>query len=438
MNCSPDMFRFICAYQQIEPFFLEAVFSFGKQSYPIDHCLAHFRSRLALERNPKGSEALPKIGRSGNAIQLSYLLRSVEHSGDGGIEGWQIRQAANYHSFDIETGLSFWLTIKANNVFKERIKTFTPHLKVPSEQSVLDRNISSYLKASLDTHLLYFYWCDEGWRDFINDFEASIREIVLPAKTATVDDHIDPDASQYDLLPGDLRRKRQQRTMSYRISRGNTGLTTESEKKVPPTVKERAFSYGRGLFRRSETTKRDEEQGFPLQATTTLSRPNAHAGLDPSNSLDRLRISDIQTLYSRSELVQKVLLVLELNIGVLRDAHAFYSNLTKTGLNDLQCKEVVDSFLVNLMSIMRRLETRRAQLSALSTHVTQCIQLVSKSPCKYDTVDNDCASMNWFYNSDRTRLVWILPTSPMNTTGKRTWSRTRHPGKRLPCTSSLS
>ncbi|KAF3797155.1 hypothetical protein GCG54_00009125 [Colletotrichum gloeosporioides] len=376
MNCSPEVFRFICAYHQVEPFFLEAVLSFGRQPYPIDYCLAHFRSKTLVECKAPVSHALPKFGRSGNSTHVSYLLRSVEHSGAKGIEGWQIRQAANYHTFDLETGRSFWFTIKANKIFKNRIKDLTPRLRIPTKPETADGNIVPYLKASLDTHLLYISWCDEGWRDFINDFETSIRNIVLPAKTALVDDHINPESSQYDVLPWALQQKRRQRTMSHGQSRANTGLTSNhSEKRAPSTVQERVFSFSHSFFG-LKTTKPDEEQGLQSENAANH-RQTLNSGLDPSGSLDKLRIKDVQTLYSRSELMQRSLLVLELNTGVLRDLHVYYSNLTKTELKDPKYKDVVDDFLRRLESIIRRLETRRAQLNSLSTHLTQSIQLRS-------------------------------------------------------------
>ncbi|KAE9583108.1 hypothetical protein CGMCC3_g1119 [Colletotrichum fructicola] len=154
---------------------------------------------------------------------------------------------------------------------------------------------SSYLKAALATHLLYLAWSDEGWRDFINDFETSIRTIVGPAKTALVDDHIDPNSSQFEVWPGALQGKRRQRTMSYRLSRGNTGITSNHSNKVAPTsVKDRMVSFGRDLFGRLKETKPDEEQGVSSPAV----QYNHSSGLDPSGSLDKLRVKDIQTLYS--------------------------------------------------------------------------------------------------------------------------------------------
>ncbi|KAL3303926.1 serine/threonine protein kinase, partial [Colletotrichum asianum] len=53
----------------------------------------------------------------------------------------------------------------------------------------------------------------------------------------------------------------------------------------------------------------------------------------------------------------------------------YYSNLTKTELRDPRYKEIVEGFLTRLESMIRNLETRRAQLSSLSTHVNQSVQL---------------------------------------------------------------
>ncbi|KAH0423634.1 hypothetical protein CcaCcLH18_12050 [Colletotrichum camelliae] len=138
LNCSMDMLKLVGSYHQIDPSFLESVHIFGEQDDPIDCGLAHFRASDSTRCSTQDKMELRRLGRSGRAIQLSYLLRSVEYSDSGstGVWGWQIRQAANYHSFDVETGKSFWFTVKGNDLFKKRIRDTCHLLNIPPKTEV--------------------------------------------------------------------------------------------------------------------------------------------------------------------------------------------------------------------------------------------------------------------------------------------------------------
>lgn len=436
MNCSPEIFRFVCAYHQVEPFFLETVFPFGKQPYPFEYCLAHFRSKTFVKSKAVNSPSLPQFGGSGDAIHVSYLLRSVEHLEAKGIEGWHISQAANYHTFDLESGRAFWFTIKDNKMFEDRIKDLAPRLKIPSRQETADGNIASYLKVSLNTHLLYLSWCDEGWREFINDFETSIRNILLPTKAVRVQPDIDAQLSHYHTFPRTLQQMRQQETTSNNLTRRNNGLASFGrENEASATAKTRFSSFCHSIFG-LKTTKPDEEQSLQFESMGDFPQ-SLYSTFDFPETLGKLRLKDLQTLHSRSELIQRSILVLELNTGVLRGIHVYYSNLTKTRLNNPKYREIVDGFLTRIESTIANLETRRTQLSSLSTHLTQGMHLVSahkktiNGPWYANTGE---ISMKRFCNGDLIihNLSWqsilsnpsILPT--------------RHPSRRLLCMSSLS
>ncbi|TEA14979.1 hypothetical protein C8034_v002825 [Colletotrichum sidae] len=60
---------------------------------------------------------------------------------------------------------------------------------------------------------------------------------------------------------------------------------------------------------------------------------------------------------------------------VLGEMHAYYDEVVKSELGSGAHIGIIDGFLEDLRSISRRLETRRAQLQALSVHLAQCIQL---------------------------------------------------------------
>ncbi|KAF6807764.1 hypothetical protein CSOJ01_07966 [Colletotrichum sojae] len=369
------MFQLICNHQQIDSSFLESLCSFGYQDEPIDLCLAHFRGKIGNKIN--GPDLSPSsLTRPERQIQLSYLLRSVERGGntDRGIWDWNIRQAANYHSFDLKTGKSFWATIKANDLLRKRVERFTPLLNIqPEPENESQEPLASHLKAALCTHLVLLSWCDDGWRDFINDFEAAVEKIVRPANNAMVDDHLPEDKGFQHLgaWPEALRPAKRITIQSYQAK---GGLGTDNQQK------ESFFSMSRlpralgSLLGASKKVATDEEQGMPLDALSTA-KSTAEAVIDPRGSLSKFRFKDIQTLYKQSNLLQRALLVLDLNAGVMRDLQACYGQLAKVELTAAAFGPVIGGFLTEVTSIIRRLETRRTQLNALATMLSQSIQL---------------------------------------------------------------
>ncbi|KAK4125184.1 hypothetical protein N657DRAFT_633073 [Parathielavia appendiculata] len=115
---------------------------------PLEAGLAHFRSddKLSLqERWP----AVGRLGRSGEEIRHSFLLRSVKRA-RGATDPWPIRQVAVYHSFDVDEGLSLaWRTRRhllpcstTPDVARDPQPTSTSSKKVPEE--ILALNMLDY------------------------------------------------------------------------------------------------------------------------------------------------------------------------------------------------------------------------------------------------------------------------------------------------------
>ncbi|KAF6812143.1 hypothetical protein CMUS01_13119, partial [Colletotrichum musicola] len=384
LNCSAEMFRSFCSHHQIESSFLESLYSFGDHDEPIDLCLAHFRGKIPPKMAIPGSSP-GSLARPERQIQMSYLLRSVERgaNANGGIWNWNIRQAANYHSFDLKTGQSFWTTIKANDVLRKRVERFTPLLEIQPEveweetsQDQSKEILASHLKAALCTHLVLLSWCDDGWRDFINDLEAAIDKITRPASNALVDDHLTPDKmSEYLAAWPEILRLAKRRTMQSYKTKTDTGSNDPQEGESAPSKNRFSRAFG-SLFGGAPPKKADadEEQAMPL-GTLPRKTPKFLTGIDPWGSLNKFRFKDIQTLHKQSSLLQKSLLVLDLNAGVMRDLQAYYGRLAEVKRTAAAFGPIIAGFLNEVNSIIRRLETRRAQLNSLATILSQSIQM---------------------------------------------------------------
>ena len=95
----------MCTYQQVDAPFFEAAQAFGEQDERKDLCLANLNVAHTLYSPKEGLVELPELGCSGRKIRICYLIRSVEAKEDRAWP-WQLRQAAVYHWFDVETGRS--------------------------------------------------------------------------------------------------------------------------------------------------------------------------------------------------------------------------------------------------------------------------------------------------------------------------------------------
>jgi len=387
------MFRAISTHEQIDPSFLEAVYTFGDQEDPKDLCLMNFSSQHTLTAPEDRLIAIPQMGRSGREIRVSYLLRSVEAKKNRDWP-WQIRQAAVYHSFDIETGKSFWFTIKGNNQLSSRIMQASSLLDLPSSTGSPNGDSIPYFKASLATHLICISWCDENWRKCINDLEDGIRKRLEEARKAPIDDDLDEKTNKLVTYPRSLRQSRRN-TMPSRNNtiniRNNTSLTRPSTGIRKQSTWGLLQAASRSLMNPTSLIPKaanvDMEMGTLQPPTGTLQGADDDSGsreplIDTREILNKFRFSDLQTLHTYGDRVQRSILTLKLNISVLRDLDSFYRGLLNSDITTFRtikdaCKDDLAYFLDEVKSISRSLETRQTQLECLATMLTEGIALVS-------------------------------------------------------------
>ncbi|KAK3382681.1 hypothetical protein B0T24DRAFT_519167, partial [Lasiosphaeria ovina] len=376
LNCSPDLLKTVFTYHQVEPFFLDAVHAFGYQDDPKDMCLMCYKCNDTLTRPKEKLAAIPALQRSGREINMFYLLRAPEAKKDRPWP-WQIRQAAVYHSFDTETGRSFWCTIKGNKEFSRRIKQSSPYLDLPSDPTDSETQVDAYFNASLATHLVYFSWCDENWRQYINDIEGGIREILELARKAPIDDGRKVDASDLASYPKSLREtKTRDSTM-----RSKKGIASKAQSKTNT-----GLGAGPGNMRKGTTWDvligdvETNNIGPAVPTTSFVENANgatsSEALVDTRVVLNEFRFCDVQTLYSFSDRIRRAILTLALNISVLGELHAYYSRLAESDIQAFQhiidaSKDNIAEFLHEIQSLSKKLDTRRTQLECLGTLLTE-------------------------------------------------------------------
>ncbi|KAF2115662.1 hypothetical protein BDV96DRAFT_612335 [Lophiotrema nucula] len=187
----------IKVYQDMPPSFLDFVFPFGRQEHAQDFHFSGLRDDSRLDKRQRGLQ-IPELGRSGRDIRLSYNLRSVERSPRQVDLQWSIRQTAVYHSFDLDTGHSLWVTVKGNKLIKNRVLEAT---NTPEELSGTTNSQS--FAASLATHLMLAEWAGENWRWYINDLERELHKSSKGTLAAPVDTPPSPVALHAPRSPKD-------------------------------------------------------------------------------------------------------------------------------------------------------------------------------------------------------------------------------------------
>ncbi|KAK0651081.1 hypothetical protein B0T16DRAFT_403147 [Cercophora newfieldiana] len=410
LDCSLEMFQILCTHQQVDASFLDDVQAFGDQDEPKDLCLASVEAHHTLHSPRSALVELAELGRSGKELRIHYLLRSVEAGNvEVGQWPWQIRQSAVYHTFDVETGRTFWLTAKGNAEFRDRIQNMSEKVKLPSPASpILGDEPASLFRISLSTHLVYLQWCDENWRQCINDLESFTQDIKDNARTAPIDDHQESNKNPDKLAhyprslgitprnSGYSKSKHGTQPSSNRASHTATGLVSgprggselrkQSTWEVIKGAKESLASLaGRRIFSgwRSKKGQDLEMAGLrrtahpgPAASSSTSVGPLVH----PCYVLDAFRFRDIQTLHTFSDRIRRYILTIDLDISVLDQIHAFYSDLLTSEIDSFRkiktaCMQDLIGFLAEVRSISRSLAVRKKQLECLAAILAQGITL---------------------------------------------------------------
>lgn len=179
------MLRYLCSYEQVSPILIDVLTSFGRQKAPLGFQSASFCQDDLTKPSQSALVQIPELGRSGWELRHCYKLHGLEGSSPNSKAKWTMRQTAIYHSFDLENGRAMWLSVKANNEIRDRIKEGTESLEVMRASN--SSTPASSFAACLATHLIVFGWCTEGWRLHLGGIESDVREILVKVKSTPVE-----------------------------------------------------------------------------------------------------------------------------------------------------------------------------------------------------------------------------------------------------------
>ncbi|KAK8075526.1 HET-domain-containing protein [Apiospora hydei] len=155
LNCSFEMFAYLCSYHQIPESVLDHVFAFRSIGGLQGVARTGFHSDDTLSVPDKEKMAVPSANRSASAIRLSYLLSVVERSEPNQSSNWDLRQLAVYHSFDVIHGLS--------------------------------QDISTSFSSTLNMQLLLLEAGCDNWCWHLDELERSLQRITNKAQRVNLD-----------------------------------------------------------------------------------------------------------------------------------------------------------------------------------------------------------------------------------------------------------
>ncbi|KAL2673948.1 hypothetical protein Neosp_012394 [[Neocosmospora] mangrovei] len=354
LSCSRDSFSYLCCFHQVDPSFLDYVFSFGSTEEPLDYHMTGLNCNDTLDVAADRLLDIPKLGRSGCEFRMQYLLRSLERGSQLGNTTGNIRQMAVYHTFDLVTGKALWINLKANGLMESRLKEATTEFPALGPKAM--DTLAGSFAATLAAHMVHLEWCDEDWRECINEIEGEIRKVLIKAQTARVDSQPKGPKPAWT------------RASTMHTSKTSTGGFSEKMLSASPSWKRKILETVRPL-------NEDGEADDGALSIRSLSRLLRETGKDDINQIDRLAVLDtfsfqeVQQLHYFGELLENFRLVMDLNDQTLHAIAENYQDLwDRAGFPEeikKGCDKEMASFLRQIRSIRRNLQIRISQVKSM-------------------------------------------------------------------------
>ncbi|XTI86036.1 hypothetical protein V2W45_1306373 [Cenococcum geophilum] len=176
LKITKELLLQILCYHQVMPSHLDFLSIFGQQDDARELRFSGFRYQIfwssrRVTINP-GGPCVSELGRSGRYFQISYNLKTVIDAAEfkkpppsPEEQEWSIRQAAFHHQFDVETGVTLWITTSGHDDIQKRVQELTGPRGRPEDHSF--STVAQCFKSSLAVHLLFCHWSTRNWRQYI-------------------------------------------------------------------------------------------------------------------------------------------------------------------------------------------------------------------------------------------------------------------------------
>lgn len=189
----------LSSYHQVMPDYMDFLSIYGSRKVNAGLRFTALRNRLVCN-HPLPGHVIPDMGRSGRRLELCYNLKSAVRPLDLNRAGrwlddqlglgdrlrrdedlgFEIRQTATYHRFDLGTHRSFWMMTDPDSALKDVINHLLRNELAPSEVFTGDvgSSLGDGMRFNLDIHLAITEWATDQWRWYIDRLEDRVEPIV--------------------------------------------------------------------------------------------------------------------------------------------------------------------------------------------------------------------------------------------------------------------
>jgi hypothetical protein len=358
------------------PEFLDFIFPFGWQEYQEDFHFGGFRAETRFLPTEEGLN-VPELGRSGKDFRICYALKSAERSSEEGWP-WSIRQTAVYLSFEIDTGKTFWILVKGNDLMRDRIQSETNLGKHYGESA------KSSFVGVFETHLIVCGWAVENWRWYINFLQKRLEDLT-------------------------------RHSLAIRVAKARSVFDAEKmeEPQPLPLVRERRNSTWKRLLQVARPTSRMELTPSP-DTKTRLTQTPSSGSTPPSSSPNpppppppfllsdhqkaaqtvqvpssepELSFHDIQEIQFMEDKLNGAIQVLINNTKVLQELEDFYNSLIELphfpSKMKTACQPYTETFLKRVKNSVTDLQMHRSRAETLLRLLADRKTLVSIASCNF-------------------------------------------------------
>jgi hypothetical protein len=364
-------------HHQVMPAFLDFIFPFGMQEYPQDFYFSGLREETMLQ-SPPGGLVVPKLGRSGREIRMCYNLKSVETSPSNKEWPWSIRQTAVYHSYDVETGKSFWVMVKGSERIRNRIQTATAKGSTGPTDLKSFGSAGQAFASTLAAHLVLCDWCDEEWRWYLNYLENRLQDatrralaIIIDKEPSLFEEPINPEvksSSSPSIFRSLTEKTKRTFSTTSRLTKSSTGL--DKQKIQAP------FAFPPPQFPPSPPS------APPPPPTLPPGMPGATPNDKKLADDEAFTFKNLQLVQYFEEKANEVAPVLEANIDILTEMKEHYQSIFKSDdfPDELKvsCKTAIAQFEKRVNGIITDLQRQKSRTMILKTLLSDRKGLVSR------------------------------------------------------------
>lgn len=356
LNITKAMLQALLSQYEVMPTFLDFLFTFGKQSFKKNFHYSGFRTK-EIAGGTQLFAKVPTISDTTSKYQMCYNLRSVEPTSNPPDWQWSIRQTAVFHSFDMLSGNTNWITVKGNRDMFDSFKQVT-RPSAPSCPNHYNSKAGAF-DASLAAHLVFCEWSSKNWAEYVGFLEERLQTKTRYALLATVEH---PERQDAEIARPD-------RTETVPVALPRRFTLTEGRKAVQKGFRSLLATH-------RETSKAVSAKDLELGLMDE--KHVADSGFEDFSYDDLRKIQFVEDQTNIAHLVVKS------NISILSDLKSYYTNLEASKefceVYGTECDVAISRFSSQVTAIINDLRLQQSRLETLLRLIADRKSLVNISP----------------------------------------------------------